>query len=228
MTKGTWGRIWRTVQAEFQEWVGDRSEPEELLEQAIADLEKQEWSMRKAVAQAIATLRRNERQLSQHRTQAEKWYQHAQTAVAHGDDGIATEALQRRVPHITSAQLLMEQLGQQREVIQRLKRDMQQMETKIAAAKTQKELLIARACSATASQRIQELSGDLNNGGLRSVFERVEDYVLELEAELELWQRSGQDSLEQAFRDLETPSTSSPVDASRIAEELQALKSEHD
>jgi len=52
---------------------------------------------------------------------------------------------------------------------------MQTLESKIGEAKTKKDMYIARARSAQASQRLNEMLGGVNTSGSLSAFERMEE-----------------------------------------------------
>ena len=110
-----------------------------------------------------------------------------------------------RQTHQQTAQALQAQLGQQREIVNKLKKDMRTLESKISEAKTKKDLYIARARSAQASEKINEMLGNLNTGGTLSAFERMEDRVHELEARSEaIAELSSGDELEKKFNALES------------------------
>jgi phage shock protein A len=56
------------------------------------------------------------------------------------------------------------QLSQQASVVTKLKENMRTLESKISEAKTKKDLYIARARSAQASQKINEMLGNVGTG----------------------------------------------------------------
>jgi len=80
---------------------------------------------------------------------------------------------------------------------------MRTLESKISEAKTKKDLYIARARSAQASQKIQEMLGGVSTGSTLSAFERMEDKVMELEAQSEVLDELGGNELEKKFAALE-------------------------
>lgn len=172
------------VRANVNDWLSQREDPEKTLEQAVEQLWQEMRNMRQAVAQAIATQKRTQRQFSQAQTAAQEWHRRAQLALVRGNEQLAKEALLHRQSHQNTAQTLHNHLEQQQEVITRLKQQLRILEGKITAAKAKKDMYIARARSAVASQRINEIIGtrSLNN----SSFERMEEKVLELEAHAEL------------------------------------------
>ena len=213
---GLLDRMGRLFRANVNSMVNKAEDPEKLLEQTVADMQQDLIRMRQAVAQAIASQKRTERQLSQAQSTAEDWYNRAQMALDKGDETLAREALVRRKSYQETAQALQTQLDQQSGIIEKLKSDLRTLESKISEAQTKKEMYIARARSAQASERLQDLIGGVNTGSSLSAFERMEDKVMELEARSEAMGELGSDDVEKQFAALEG---SDDIDA-----ELEALK----
>jgi phage shock protein A len=215
---GLLDRILRVIRANINSLLNQAEDPEKILEQTVTDMQEDLVQLRMAVAQAIATQKRTERQFSQAQSTAEEWYRRAQLALQKGDDNLAREALTRRKSYQETAEAMQEQLQQQGSVVDKLKENMRLLEGKIAEAKTKKDLYIARARSAQASQKIQEMMGNVSTSGALSAFERMEDKVLRLEAQAEAMQELGTDDLEKKFAEL--------GEADDIDAELAAMKAQ--
>jgi phage shock protein A len=111
--------------------------------------------LRQAVASAIAT-KRTERQAHQAQSTAEEWYRRAQLALQQGNEALAREALTKRKSYQDTATAIKTAMKQHNTVVVRLKKDMQTLESKISEAKTKKDMYIARARSAQASQKLMK------------------------------------------------------------------------
>lgn len=196
-------RALRVIRANLNSLVGQSEDPEKILEQAVADMQQDLIQLRQAVAQAIASQKRTERQASQAMSMSEEWYNRAQLALSKGNEELARDALKRRKSYQETAQAMQAQLTQQAEVVTKLKKNMRTLESKISEAKTKKDLYIARARSAQASQKIQEMLGGVSTGSTLSAFERMEDKVMELEAQSEVLDELGGNELEKKFAALE-------------------------
>ncbi len=133
---------------------------------------------------------------------AQEWYNRAELAMQKGEEDLARQALTRRQSYLESAHTMDTQLAQQQDVVAKLKENMRKLEAKITEAKTKKDLYIARARSAEASQRIQEMLGETGDTGM-AAFSRMEDRVLELEAQSEALEELSRDPLESQFAALE-------------------------
>jgi phage shock protein A len=196
---GLFDRIWRAIRANINDLVGKMEDPEKILEQTVLDMQDDLIQLRQAVAQAIATQKRTERQASQARTNSEEWYRRAQLALQKGDENLAREALARRKSYVETANGMESQLSQQGAIVTQLKQNMMKLEGKIAEAKTKKDMYIARARSAKASEQLNEMLNRFGTGSAMGAFERMEDKVLQLEARSEAMAELGGDDLEKRF-----------------------------
>lgn len=215
---GLLDRISRVIRATLNSWIGQVEDPEKILEQTVIDMQEDLVRLRQAVAQAIATLKRTERQRDQAVAQSDEWHRRAQLALQKGDETLAREALVRRKTYQDTADALQQQITQQAEIVSQMKKNMIALESKLSEAKTKKDMYIARARSARASEKLNEMLGQVGNSGAMAAFERMEERVLELEARSEAIAELNSDTLEKRFAALES---SSNVDA-----ELQALKAQ--
>ncbi len=204
---GLWKRLNQTVRANITSWIQNVEDPEKLLDQAVADMQTDLIQLRQSVAQAIATQKRTERQCAQTQTLAQEWFNRAELALRHGDENRAREALTQRQSYLDMIKTLEGHLTQQGEVVGRLKDTMRALEHKITDARTRRDMYIARARSAEASQRLNEMIGQFSPGSGLGAFDRMEDKVLDLEAQAgaiaDLNQTLQSSTLEQRFAALE-------------------------
>jgi len=214
---GFFDRIWRVIRANLNSLISNAEDPEKILEQTVLDMQEDLIQLRQAVAQAIATQKRTERQYSQALSTSDEWYRRAQLAIQKGDDTLAREALTRRKSYQETATAMKTQLDQQLTVVAQLKQNMMKLEGKISEAKTKKDLYIARARSAKATQQINEMLGNVGTGSALQAFERMEEKVMQMEAQAEAVAELGMDDLEKRFEQL--------GQADDIEAELVAMKS---
>lgn len=213
-------RIMRVIRANLNAIVGQAEDPEKILEQTVAQMQEDMVQLRQAVAQTIATQKRTQRQAHQAQSTADEWYRRAQLALKQGNDALAREALTKRKSYQETATAMTAQLDQQNNVVVRLKKDMQTLESKIASAKTKKDMYIARARSASASARLNETLGGINTKNSLSAFERMEEKVLQLEAQSQAIAELGTDDLQKKFSALES---SNNIDAELAQMKAQIL-----
>lgn len=216
---GLLDRLGRVVRANLNSLVSQAEDPEKILEQTIQDMQENVIRLRQAVAQAIATQKRTERQCSQAQINAEEWYRRAQLALQKGDEPLAREALERRQTFQQTAETLQDQIGQQSSIVKKLKENMRELEAKLADAKTKKEMYVVRARSAEASRRLNEMLGSAGNRNPTVAFERMEQKVLQMEAQAEaVAELNAGSDLDKQFKALES--------GDRVDVELAALKAQ--
>ena len=198
---GLLDRFSRLVRSNVNSLVNGAEDPEKVLQQTVADMQSDLVTMRQAVAQAIATQKRTERQSEQAARTAQEWYSRAQMALQKGDDSTAREALTRRQTYAQTAQTLSAQIAQQKDIVGQLKHNMMTLESQISDARTKKDMYIARARAAQSSARLHDMI--TGTGGSVNAFEKMESRVLDLEAQAEVSRDLGRDPLEDQFASLE-------------------------
>lgn len=213
-------RIQRVIRANLNSMMGSGEDPEKILEQAVMEMQTKGVQLRQAVAQAIATQKRTERQTAQAKSTAIEWYRRAQLALQANNEPLAREALTKRHAYQETEKALAAQMEQQNSLIVKMKQDMRSLEFKISEAKTKKDMYIARARSAEASYRLQEMLSSSSTTSSLNAFERMEEKVLQLEAKSEAIAQLDSDDLQQQFTSLESNNS---IDGELAAMKVQLL-----
>ena len=215
---GLFDRLGRVVRANINDLVSKAEDPEKVLEQAVIDMQEDLVQLRQAVARAIATQKRTEQQYNKNQSEANTWQQRAQLALSKGDENLAREALVRKKSCADTANSLKQQLDAQSSQVATLKRNLIALESKISEAKTKKDMLRARANAAKANRQLQDSMNNIGTSSAMGAFERMEDKVMQLEAESETAQELGGTGIEQQFAALEA--------GSGVDDELAAMKAQ--
>jgi phage shock protein A len=214
---GLFERVSRIIRANLNALISSAEDPEKILNQTIQDMAEDHYQMRQAVAQAIAAQKRLERQYEQAQQSVEEWHRRAELALRNNNEALAREALVRKKTFAETAQSLKQQLDEQTRQVEMLKTNMTKLESKIAEAKTKKDMLIARARAAKASQQINQVIGRVDPSSAFAAFERMEEKVNALEAQSAAVAELAADSLEQQFAALE-------AGGADVDQELRLLK----
>lgn len=215
---GLFDRLGRVVRANINDLVSKAEDPEKVLEQAVIDMQEDLVQLRQAVARSIATQKRTEQQYNKNQSEANTWQQRAQLALSKGDENLAREALVRKKSFSDTANSLKTQLDQQSGQVTSLKRNLIALESKISEAKTKKDMLRARANAAKANKQLQDSVNNMGTSSAMGAFERMEDKVMQLEAESESAAELGGTGIEQQFAALEA--------GSGVDDELAAMKAQ--
>jgi phage shock protein A len=191
-------------------------DPAKILDQSVADMQADLIKLRQAVATAIASQKRIQNQAEQAEAQAKTWYERAELALKKGEEDLAREALSRRKTCQDTATALNTQLQSQAGQVDQLKKSLVALESKIAEAKTKKDMLKARAQAAQAQEQLQSAVGSLGTNTSMAAFERMEEKVEALEARSQAAAELAGADLESQFAALEG--------APEVDDELAALK----
>lgn len=200
---GLFDRVSRVVRSNLNAAVSAAEDPEKILDQAIVDMQEDLVQMKQAVATAIASQKRVEQQYSKASSEADSWQQRAQLALQKGDEELARQALVRKKTQAETAMALKAQLDTQSTTVEQLKRSLLGLESKLAEAKTKKDMLKARASAAKASEQLQSTTSSLNTSSAMAAFERMEEKVLQMEAKSQAVAELAGSDLESQFMALE-------------------------
>ncbi|QVV66444.1 PspA/IM30 family protein [Synechococcus sp. LA31] len=213
---GFFDRLSRLVRSNANAVVGAMEDPAKILDQSVADMQADLVKLRQAVATAIASQKRIQNQAEQAEAQAKTWYERAELALKKGEEDLAREALGRRKTCQDTATALNTQLQSQASQVEQLKQSLVKLESKIAEAKTKKDMLKARAQAAQAQEQLQSAVGNLGTNSSMAAFERMEEKVQSLEARSQAAAELAGADLESQFAALEG--------APEVDDELAALK----
>ena len=213
---GFFDRLGRLVRANANAALSAAEDPVKILDQSVADMQADLVKLRQAVATAIASQKRIQNQADQADAQAKTWYERAELALKKGEEDLAREALGRRKTCQDTATALQGQLQSQCGQVDQLKKSLVQLESKIAEAKTKKDMLKARAQAAQAQEQLQSAVGNLGTNSAMAAFEQMEEKVQALEARSQTAAELAGADLESQFAALEG--------APEVDSELEALK----
>ncbi|NUP98777.1 MAG: PspA/IM30 family protein [Armatimonadetes bacterium] len=217
---GIFRRISDIVKANINDLLNRAEDPEKMLNQMLIEMREQLADAKRQVAVAIADEKKLKRQLDLQVEEAQKWEQRAAAALQAGKEDLARQALARRNEAQGLAKQYQEQWEKQSEAVEALKTALRGLNAKIEEAKRKKDLLIARKKRAEAQKQIQETLQGIGQSSAFETFERMEQKVLEAEAQAEAAvdlnaELSGLD-LEEQFKEL---------NSTELDDDLQELRS---
>ena len=182
----------------------DRVEdPEKILNQLLEDMQHELKEVKIQVAAAIRDANRLEAQYKENLEGAEKWEKRAIVFIQNSDDVRAKEALRRKRSADDLAAGFREQFEAQQESVSVLKDGLATLEQKIEEAKSKRALLIARQRRAEAERTIHQTVSGISDSSAINAFDRMQDRVLDTEAEAEALGEMRQPSLEDEFDKLD-------------------------
>lgn len=155
-------RISTILRANLNAILDQVEDPEVVLDQILRDMASAIAEARGQVAEMIAQQKILEANLDRNRDLATEWRQKAEFAVQRGRDDLAREALRRHNDYTENATAYEQQLTAQRQLVEKLKRDLQALESKFEDAQRNRETMIARHRRAETQQRVATISSQLN------------------------------------------------------------------
>ncbi len=183
---------------------------EKVLNQAVLDIQEQLSKAKQQVAVSVADEKRLKRQYEEHKKLAEDWMEKATLAVQKGSDGLAKSALERKVEYESLAMEYKSQWKAQKASVEKIKVALTDLDSRISAARREKDLLIARNKRAKAQKLVNQTLADLSTRtGTFTTFDRmkrkVDEEEAKAEAATEMSEESGSIELAKQFAELTKP-----------------------
>ncbi|WP_163581619.1 PspA/IM30 family protein [Gracilibacillus saliphilus] len=210
-------RVKTVVSSELNSMLDKAEDPVKMLDQFMRDMESDIREVESAVAKQIANEKMLKRKTDDAQALVEKRQAQAEKAIEAGNEDLARRALEDKNEQEAQANTLRESwerakrdAGQLREKLDEMKKEYQQMQLK-------KDSLKARAESAKTRTKMNRTMSSIGNDASKQGFERMEEKVMQFEAEADTSEdlSSASKSLDDEFEELEK---------SDVDDELAALK----
>jgi phage shock protein A len=195
----------------------DRAEyPQKMLDQLIREMNDQMHMARGQVAAMIAQEKELQMDYDQSARLSAEWDRKAELAVTQGKDDLAREALRRKRDNSEHAQTYALQLQSQKEMVSKLKMQLQQLETKYESARANRDVLIARQRRAEAVQKVSSTMSGLKSLDPGEELNRMERRIRSNEARALAEQSMAEDAMSTQFAALDSDL--------EVEDDLQRLK----
>ena len=195
-------KIRRIFNSNINDLLDRVEDPEKILNQLLEDMQHELKEVKIQVAAAIRDGNKFEAQCKENLESAEKWEKRAIVFIQNGDDARAKEALRRKQSFDGLAESFREQFEAQQESVSGLKGGLATLEQKIEEAKNKRVLLIARQRRAEAERAIHQTVSGISDSNALNAFDRIQNRVLDTEAEAEALSEMRQLSLEEELDEL--------------------------
>lgn len=208
-------RIKTVVGSEWNAMLDKAEDPVKMLDQFMREMEEDIKKAEGAVARQIA----NERILKHKANDAEamviRKQQQAEKAVEAGNDDLARRALEEKRESKIQVDLLDESWTRADQDANEVKVKLDQMKKEYSQMRLKKDALKARAETAKAKTKINRTMSNIGGDNSGEGFERMQEKVLQYEAEAETTEVRSTRKLDEEFKSLE---------GSNANKELAALK----
>jgi phage shock protein A len=210
-------RVKTVVDSELNALIDKAEDPVKMLEQFMRDMESDIRDAESAVAKQIANEKMLQKKYEDAQKMVEKRDEQAITAIEAGNDDLARRALEDKKIHKQTADTLKESYDRAKLDSESLRKKLDEMKAEYYEMKLKKDALKARAETAKTKTKINRTLSGIGGDESRRGFERMEEKVLQYEAEAETSEdmRSSSRSIDDEFAALEK---------NDVDDELAALK----
>ncbi|MBS1252314.1 MAG: Phage shock protein A [Anaerolineales bacterium] len=215
---GVLERVNNILRANINDMLDHAEDPEKMLEQIIRDMEAAIRDAKGQVAEMIAQEKMIKRDMEQGQELADEWARKAELAVKNGKDELALEALKRKKDHQSHADVYRQQWEAQKAGVEKLKQELEELESKYDEAKRKKGVLIARRKRAAAEAQVVQTAERLDSIDYGAELDRMERRILEEEARAQATAELAEESVEEQFAAMEADE--------ELESELAALKAQ--
>lgn len=195
-------RLSRLIRANVNDLIDRAEDPEKMLDQILRDMQTNIQSAREQVAAMIAQEKELELDYNEAEKLAREWGEKARRAVTAGKDDLAREALRRKRDNEENAGVYEHQVQAQKEMVEKLKVQMRQLESKYSTTLSQRDSLIARQRRARAMTKVTETMSGFSPMDPTADLDRMERQIRGNEARAMALSEMTDSSYEAQFREL--------------------------
>ncbi|RIH87699.1 Phage shock protein A [Meiothermus luteus] len=174
-------RLSRLIRANINDLIRRAEDPEKIIEQALEDMRATLREARMEVAEAMAELKKLEREQQSYAEQAAAWERKAAEALKAEREDLAREALKRKQQAQALAEGFAQQVAQQQDLVRQLTTQLRALESKIQESEAKKALLIARKKGVEAAEAVRRFESKIDAHGAVEAFEDMERRIQAME-----------------------------------------------
>ena len=175
-------RVATLVRANLNDLIDRAEDPEKMIKQVILDMENQLLQVKTQVAISMADHHLLQKKQAEQADKAAEWMRKAELAVDKSQDDLARAALERYQSFTKMAEGYTQQVTDQKQQVDTLRRALEQLEQKLIEARQKSDVLIAQHRRARALERASDAQLVMTGTGPAAGFDRMERKVMHTEA----------------------------------------------
>lgn len=223
---GLFKRVSDNIRANLNSLLDKAEDPEKMLDQYLRDMEEDIADAEAAVARQLAVAWKFKAQWDDTSALAEKRQGQAVEALKREREDLARKALEDKRINNLKAEDYRQQYENCNLMVEELKSELQEMKKEYDQLRIKRDTLAARVQSARAQKEIYGLTNGFKPDSTRRNFERMEDKVLQLEAEVRVARElSGNEkSLDQELEALDNHENEIDLELAKLKENIKTLE----
>jgi len=213
---GMFSRFTDIINANINSMLDKAENPEKMIKLIIQEMEETLVEVRSTAAKHIAEKKTVMRNIRDMESRVANWQQKAELALTKGREDLAKAALVEKQSCAQKLAEFNEELSQFDEYLTAVQQDGQRLQEKLSEAKRKQEAYRVRQQSAEVRLKVREKAAVHNIDEAISKFERYQQKIDRVEAEVEAYDMTSAKDLNSQFRELENDEN--------IEQELEKLK----
>jgi phage shock protein A len=213
---GMFSRLTDIINANINSLLEKAENPEKMIRLIILEMEETLVEVRSAAAKNIAEKKTLLRRLKTAENKVADWQQKAELALTKNRDDLARSALLEKAKVQTEVDAMQKELTVINDMLTGVQDDSQRLQDKLSEAKRRQETIALRQVSAVVRLKARETFSTENIDKSIEKFEQFQQKIDGLEAQVEAYDFTKNQSLESQFQQLENEDS--------IEQELQAMK----
>lgn len=200
---GMFTRFADIINANINSMLDKAEHPEKMIRLIIQEMEETLVEVRSTAAKNIAEKKTLMRKIASLETSISSWHDKAELAISKNRDDLAKSALNEKQKCAVQVSDLQHELDQLDVFLNAVQEDSQRLQDKLQEAKRKQEAFTLRQESAEVRLKVRERAIVYNIDDAISKFERYQQKIDRVEAELEAYDFTANKDLDSQFRDLE-------------------------
>ena len=175
-------RVATLVRANLNDLIDRAEDPEKMIKQVILDMENQLLQVKTQVAISMADHHLLQKKQAEQEDKSAEWMKKAELAVDKQQDDLARAALERYQSFTKLAENYTQQVADQRNQVDALRKALDQLEQKLTEARAKSDVLIAQHRRARALGKANDAQLAVGGNGPAAGFDRMQRKVMHSEA----------------------------------------------
>jgi phage shock protein A len=175
-------RVATLVRANLNDLIDRAEDPEKMMKQVILDMENQLMQVKTQVAISMADLHLLQKKQAEQADKSAEWMKKAELAVDKQEDELARAALERYQSFTKLSESYAQQVTDQRNQVESLRKALDQLDQKLAEARAKSDVLIAQHRRARALDKASDAQLASGATGPAAGFDRLQRKVMHTEA----------------------------------------------